>query len=163
MALDFVSIRGDIYSHKSVLARLDNEELDGQMVSADWEQKRDRKLVEGGNRTGVALGMTGGAYKPEPLALTVLRAMALSVKAYLAQKDGSSSYGAAEFTFQIQLVEKNDDVITTTFRNCRIVGDKNGSKVGPDELTTDMTILYKSIVENVNGVDLILFDAEDDA
>lgn len=159
MALqDFVRVNGDLYSWKSTRARIDNEDVTRKMTAFDYEQGRERKQAYGNDPTAGPVGQTGGKYDPGKPSITLMRDVALQVKAYLANKAGSSSYGNATFTFVFQLVEANNDVVTTTIHECRITKSKDSHKEGTDELTTDLEITPKRIVENVNGVDLVLYD-----
>jgi len=133
------------------------------MTAFDYEQKRDRKQAYGNDRSGGPVGPTSGKYDPGTPTLSLHRDYALAIKAYLAQKAGGKSYGNAKFTFQFQLVEASNDVVTVTFKDCKITGSKDSQKEGPDELTTDLTLQPQKIIESVNGQDLVLYDDTEEA
>lgn len=159
MALtDFVRVNGDVFSWKSCVMRVDNEDLSRKATALDYEQKRDRKQAYGNDRSGGPVGPTSGKYDPGTPSLSLFRDYALALKAYLANKAGGRSYGNAVFTFQMQLVEPNNDVVTVTFTECHIIGSKDSQKEGPDEITTDLTLQPKKIIETINGNDVVMYD-----
>lgn len=159
MALqDFVRANGDLYSWKSCRARIDNEDITRKMTAIDFEQSRERKQAYGNDPTSGPVGQTGGKYDPGKPTFTLMRDVATQILGYLADKAGSASYGNATFTLVFQLVEANNDVITTTISECRITKEKDSHKEGTDELTTDFEVTPKRIVKNVNGKDLVLYD-----
>jgi len=99
-------------------------------------------------RSGRPLGKTGGSYDPGTITITVLRDTWRRWRQYLCTKSGTTSYGDADFTLQVQMVEDKQDPLTTTATKCHVIEAKNSNKEGPDEALTEVTIQPEYIEED---------------
>ncbi|HEX8795454.1 MAG TPA: hypothetical protein VF765_31105 [Polyangiaceae bacterium] len=145
---DIVRINHTNLSWTSLVFKIDNQPWQG-IVSLDYEQKRERKVVYASRQDGRPLGKTSGKYSVPSFTMKMLKDSALALKAYLSIK-GLGSYGDAEFGMQIQATEPVLGVlpITISAETCTIDGDKDGYEEGIDELLTEFTIGCLQLTEN---------------
>jgi hypothetical protein len=111
------------------------------VVSVDYAQKRERKIVYSNRKTGRPRGKTPGKYSLEPMAVKMFEAQALELQQYLTQK-GLGSYGDADFSFLLQVSEPVPGAIpiTMVFEDCTWDGDKVTYEEGIEENLLEVTI-----------------------
>lgn len=145
---DIVRVNNIIYSWTSCRWAFDLIPYNG-IVSVDYEEKRNRKIVWGANRSGTPLGITSGKYEPGMLNVRMLRDSFDKLTTFFTAK-GLGSYGDAEFAFTGQYVEPVPGALPQTVlaTSCYIVGVKDAQQEGIDELCTDVAIQPLGFVRN---------------
>lgn len=119
------------------------------ILSLDYEEKREPKIVHGARRDGLPLGWTTGKYDPGPVTFRMLNDSFDKLTTLLTPL-GLGSYGDAEFPFIAQYIEPGIGQlpITVVMAPCRVTGVKDGFAAGNDELTTEVTMHTLSITRN---------------
>jgi hypothetical protein len=144
-----VRVSDTIYSWTSGISKIDNFPIEG-IVSLDFSQKRERKVVYGQRGDGRPLGKTSGKYTAEPFTIKVLRDTADAITDYLAVK-GIGSHGDAKFNFMLQVSETPDALLIPVIiraSSCHITAEKDGNEEGFDELLTEFEITPLQMTKN---------------
>lgn len=150
---DKIRVNSTIYSWNSCSFKIDGVPYEG-ILSLDYAEKRERKIVHAARRQGTPLGKTAGKYSVEPITMTMLRdSWHQKLKPQLATK-GLGSYGDAEFTMFMQAIEPVPGAVpmTTVINSCTIDGVKDTQAEGVEELLTELTI--GALFLTVNGMPL---------
>ncbi len=145
---DVIRINHTLYSWTSCSFKIDGQPWKG-VLSLDYEQKRERKVVYAANQDGTPLGKTAGKYSVGGVSLKMLRDSADALTTYLTGK-GLGSYGDAEFGILIQTVEPviGSIPLTASLEVCTIDGKKDAHEEGVDELVTEFDIGCLQMTEN---------------
>lgn len=143
---DVIRLNNTVFSHQSCAWRFDAIPYDG-ILSFDFEDKRERKIVYGAKRSGRPIGWTAGKYTVPPLKLVMLRDSADRLMTQMTAK-GLGSFGDAEFNITLQYIELPAPPVTISFEPCCITGIKESTAEGIEELTTELEIACLSITRN---------------
>lgn len=147
---DVVRVNSTIYSWESTILKLDNTPWTN-ILSIDHEQKRERKVVHGMRLDGTPLGKTRGKYTVPAFNMKFLVDSYDALTSYLVTKTGSPSYGDAEFTITLQVVDPNlnsGKPLTTVALNCTIDGEKESKEEGIDESLVEVAIGCLKMTKN---------------
>jgi hypothetical protein len=122
------------------------------ILSLDYEQKRERKLVYGARKDGTPLGMTGGKYGIGSFGMSMLRSSYQRLIELLSLK-GFGSYGDASFPISAVYAEplallKGVPPIVIAIEGCRIISEKDTNKEGIDEAVTEVGLAAMSLTRN---------------
>jgi hypothetical protein len=117
------------------------------LLSIDFEQARERKIVKGMRRDGTPLGKTSGTYSVKGLTVRFLPDTYDLITTQLTAL-GLGSYGDAEFPIIFQYVEPLKLPQTIIWTGCTIDGEKDGLAEGIDEAGVDVTIGALTCVRN---------------
>jgi hypothetical protein len=133
------------------------------IVSLDYEEKRERKLVHASRRDGTPLGMTSGKYSVGSFSMTMLRSSFQRLAEQLTAL-GAGSYGDARFPVLATYSEPLASIagvkpIVIDIQGCAITGVKDSFAEGFEELLTEVQLSAISLTRNglrlwsvVNGV-----------
>lgn len=145
---DVIRVNSIVYSWTSTLFKFDGQPWQG-VLSMDYEQKRERKVVYGARQDGQPLGVTSGKYEVPSFSMKMLKDSADNLTDYLSVK-GLGSYGDADFTILVQVVEPvlGAFPITVLASPCWITGKKDAHEEGIDELVTEFEVKTLALVEN---------------
>lgn len=150
---DVVRIGQTIYSATSTLFKLDNQPYTG-IVAADWEVKRERKIVYAARQDGLPLGITAGKFSVEAFTMKMLIDSFDSLTTYLTTK-GLGSYGDPPFAWSCQATEPLGDIsaaglipITASSPYTWIVGHKDGYEEGVDARLVEVTLASLQMKSN---------------
>jgi hypothetical protein len=143
---DLIRVNNTILSWTSCIFTVDGDPYVG-ILSFDYEQKRERKVVPGARRDGTPLGKTSGKYSVPTCSLKMLRDSADRLTNYLTLK-GLGSYGDAELVFMAQYVEPEQVPITVVCDGCTIDGEKDSNEEGTDQLMTEFEIGVLTLTKN---------------
>jgi hypothetical protein len=145
---DVIRIGHTIYSWTSCVFKIDNQPFTG-LVALDYEQKRERVVQYGARPDGRPLGKTAGKYSVPSFSMKMLRDSADALTTYLTLK-GLGSYGDAEFTIMVQVIEPVLGMVpmTTLAESCTIDGEKDGHEEGVDSLLTEFEIGCLQLTKN---------------
>jgi hypothetical protein len=143
-----------LYSWTSCEFKIDNLILTPagnpwNIVSLDFEQKRERKVVYSNRRSGRPRGKTRGKYSVPSFSMKMFRAQAFELKTYLSLK-GVGSYGDADFNMMIQVSEPVPGAVPLTLvaEDCTWDGEKAAHEEGVDELLLEIEIGCLQMTEN---------------
>lgn len=154
---DILRVNNTNYSWTSCRFLIDAQPWEG-LVSVDYEQKRERKIVYAARQSGTPLGWTSGKYSVPSFTMKFLRDSYNALTDYLSTggliNPGLGSYGDAEWSFMLQTVEPVVGAIpiTRVGSPCTIIGEKESHEEGIDELVTEVEIACLSM--RVNGKQL---------
>lgn len=143
---DLVRIGNNVHSHNSCSWKFDLVPYDG-INAFDFDEKRERKIVYAAKKSGTPLGWTAGKYSVPPVRLVMVRESATRLLQQMTLK-GLGSYGDAEFNITLSIAEPLKLPITHVFDPCCIVGKKNTTAEGVEELLTEFEIACLKITEN---------------
>lgn len=146
--LQSLRVNRTVYSWTSSRTRIDGAPYTG-IVSIDYEQKRDVKVVWAERQDGTALGWTSGKYSVPAVTMKMLKTTSDSFTTQLTVK-GLGSYGDAEFPLVVQCVEplSGAQPLTAILAPCRVVGKKDAYEEGIDELLDEYTLACLAVTEN---------------
>jgi hypothetical protein len=150
---DVVRVNNTIYSWTSCRFLIDAQPWTG-LVSVDYEEKRERKIVYAARQAGIPLGWTSGKYSVPTFSMKFLRDSGNALTDYLTTggliNPGAGSFGDAEWTFMLQTVEPTvgSIPITTVGVPCTIIGSKETHEEGIEELVTEFDIACLSLRHN---------------
>lgn len=153
---DFVRWNNRVVSAKSCRYLIAGVPYVG-ITALDYEEKLEKELVYGADRSGSPIGMTSGKYSVSPFTITMLKdvfmkkflpQMAILSAANLAP----GSYGAGSFPLVAQYSEPpltpDQDIIS----GCQIVGTKDAYQEGISALVTEISLM--AMVLERNGLTL---------
>lgn len=150
---DVVRIGQTIYSATSSVFKFDNQPYTG-VKAADWEVKRDRKIVWAARQDGLPVGITAGKFSVEAFSMKMLIDSYDGLTTYLTTK-GLGSYGDPPFAWSCQATEPLGDIssagltpITAASPYTWIVGEKNATEEGIDERLVEVTLVSLSMTSN---------------
>lgn len=135
---DLLRVNSTIYGWNSHSMRFDAIPYNG-ILSVDHEQTRERKVVYGMRRNGTPLGKTSGKYSSKGFTIKMLADSYDKWTDFLTIK-GLGSYGDAEFTSTLSLVEPGQKPIIKLWTGCTIDGEKESNAEGIDEACVDVEI-----------------------
>lgn len=148
--VDAVRIGRTTWGWSSVIFSIDGSPCEG-LVSADWEEQLELRVVASNVQDGPPLGMSGGRYQVGRFPIRVLTDTARALKKYLTAKavaSASSSFMQGVFDASIQLsgLDAPDALPSTTvFSSCRIVGEKRVVEEGTGVVVTEFSIACLAI------------------
>ena len=130
---DQVRINGNAVSWSSTIFKIAGERVTG-VASVAWDQKRERTLVYGMNRSHAPIGRTAGKYTPGVLKCKFLKHTAVAMRTLLATyADDGKSYGNARVDNYLQYVEPNTlNVSTVEFLDCCVVSEGDSDEESAD-------------------------------
>ena len=148
-------VNSAIYSWEDCVFKIDNLQTTPagnpwNIVSLDWEQKRERKVVYTNRRSGRPRGKTRGKYSVPSFTMKMLVAQSIELQEYL-QQQGQGSYGDAEFTMTIQTSAPGiigARPITIVAESCTWDDEKESREEGIDELLTEIELGVLTITKN---------------
>lgn len=146
---DIIRVNSTIFSWNSTSMKIALTPYNG-IMSIDYEEKRERKVVYGMKRDGKPLGKTSGKYSVPSVSLKMLRTTWEKLSTDLTVL-GLGSIGDAEFPMLFQAYEPvltTDLPQTVLFENCTIDGIKHSHAEGTDELTTELEIGCLQLTQN---------------
>jgi len=122
------------------------------ILSLDYSEKRERKLVHASRRDGTPLGITSGKYSVDSLSMTMLRTSFQQLITTLSVL-GLGSYGDATFPIiatysDVQAQLKGATPIVIAIEGARITGVKESRAEGIDELTTEVEMMAMGLTRN---------------
>lgn len=147
--LEVFRVNDAIHSWNSCRHLIDVEPFSG-VVSVDFNESRERKLVYGGRRDGLPLGMTTGKYDPGVVGVKYLSDQWDLVSTYLTEK-GLGSIGDATFTHTIESSEGGDvevPVIITLATGCRVQKVHQAFEEGIEENLVEVELRVMQLVTN---------------
>lgn len=140
-------VNSALYSWTSCIFKVDNLPTapDGtpwDIVSLDFEEKRERKVVYSNRQDGRPRGKTSGKYSVPSVTMKMLTAQHMKLLQYLALSTGTPSYGDAEFGILVQVAEPviGAQPITYSLKQVTIDDIKDGHEEGIDELVTEFEL-----------------------
>lgn len=143
---DQIRLNNTVFSHQSCQWKLDAIPYDG-ILSMDFEEKRERKIVYAAKKAGRPIGWTAGKYTVPPIKLVMLKASGHRLLQQMTVK-GLGSYGDAEFNMTMQNIEPGNVPITHVFEPVCITGVKDGTAEGVEELTLEFEMACLSITRD---------------
>lgn len=143
---DILRVNSTVFGWNSHTAKFDAIPYNG-ILSVDYEQKRERKVVWGMKRNGTPLGKTSGKYSVAGCTVRMLVDSYDKLTDQLTLK-GLGSYGDAEFLFGLQLLEPRQKPLILMFSGCTIDGEKDAVAEGTDEAAVDVEIGALSMTRN---------------
>lgn len=148
---DVVRVGQIIYSWNSSVFKFDNQPFTG-VVAADYELKRERKIVYAARQDGLPLGLTSGKFSVESFSMKMLIDSYDALTTYLTTK-GLGSYGDPPFSWIAQCTEPISQApglipLTASSPYTWIVGSKAGYEEGVDEQLVEVTLASLSLTEN---------------
>lgn len=160
MALDGdqVRVNRNAVSWGSIIVKVNGERLEG-FTSISYGDKRERVTGTGMGKHHAPGRRSRGKYTTEPVKLKGFKASCEALRQYLADEDGTDSYGETEFEIVVQFVEADETPMTVEIHRCVYVGDTNSHEENPDPLQEEIEIHCMSIVRNGKT----LFDLADGA
>jgi hypothetical protein len=157
---DSVRINGNIYSHGSMVIKVDGERFQG-FTSITYADKRERTPVYGLGKHHAPRGRTRGKYTVENTKLVgpIDTMMKLRDALAAASFDGVS-YGDYEFEIVVQFIEENSNQTphTVVLESCVYVGTTASNEEGTDANTEEVEIQPLKIKRD----NRYLFDATSD-
>jgi hypothetical protein len=135
-----VRINHTVFSWTSCRFLIDGQPWAG-LVSVDYEEKRERKVVYAGRQDGTPLGWTAGKYSVPSFTMKFLKASWNDLTDYLTVT-GLGSYGDATWNFLLQTVEPVIGAVPITRIGdpCVVIGAKEAHEEGIDELVTEVEV-----------------------
>lgn len=110
-------INGNVYGHSSIILKLDNERFYG-FKSISYGDSRERGKIYGAARHAGPRGRTAGKYTTEPVAVSMEKESAKTLRDALAARSTSgTSFGNVEFQIVVQY-EEGAKVVTDTIERC---------------------------------------------
>ncbi len=151
----FLRVNDAIYSSEDCDVRVDNAPLTPagnpwNVVSLDFEESRERKLVTPFRKSGRPRGHTRGRYKVDSVSLKILVAQGVELQQYLTPQ-GAGSYGDARFTLTLTVSTPGvigSVPITYVVSGCKWKSGKNSFEDGVDELVTEVALDALDITTN---------------
>lgn len=146
--LDSLRVNGVPFSWTSSVFRIGGQAVKG-IVAVDWAEKRERKLVQAMDQSGVPLGITSGQYSIESFSFKALVGSWAAIADVLSIA-GLGSYGDATFPIQVQAIEPSIGSIPLIMNASGMVvtGVKESRAVGVEELVKEVTLMGLTIIEN---------------
>lgn len=147
---NIVRINNTLYSWNSTRLTINGDPWTGGLLSIDHAEKRERKLVHGGDPAGRPKGWTSGKYSVATLKMKFLKDSAAALKLELAAL-GAGSFGDAEWLFSLQCVEPvlpPSLPITLAGGPCTITDCHETREEGVDELVEEFDIMCLQLLEN---------------
>lgn len=146
---DITRVNDTIYSWNSTLHKIDNQPW-SDIVAVDWEQKIDAKVVFTAKPSRRPRGSTTGKWTMEGFSIKLLRDSADAFTDYLCTKTGTRSYLRARFNYLLQVTEPFPGArpLVASAVDCRVIGEKDATEEGIDELLTEYTLLCLNFSKN---------------
>ncbi len=135
--MDILRLNRKRLSWNSLTLSYDGIPLGSGVLSIDYEQTRERKVVYGSRKSGKNVGTTSGKYTTTG-SMKVIREVSEILKQYLTAK-GLGSIGDASFTLILQAVEIPGAPLIVVLSDVEIKTIKFSSAEGVDELVDEYT------------------------
>jgi hypothetical protein len=156
IGIDRARLQGTILSGRSVDVNVYGAGVFDGWFGLGYNEKRERKLVQGSRRDLTPIGKTAGVYVPGAFTLKFAEQTAMMIKEVLAALEpNGTSFGDAEFDCTVALSEPdtvNAPVILYTFADCNLTSAKLDGQNTADELEEEFELMY--VRSNVNGLTL---------
>jgi hypothetical protein len=150
---DQVRVNGNQISWSSAKLTIDGETFYG-VTSIGYADSLEVAKAYGMGRHHAPRGRSAGKYSTEPLTMTMWKSSAQELRAFLAARSPTGSYGRAVVPIVLQYIEEDDSTITVEFEECRYVKATASNEEGAEALKEDVE--FDVMLIRRNG--LTLFD-----